>query len=61
MVAGIIPAAMIEGLGLFGTVIYLLTGAGWGLAATAAAIVLLIVIFPTPGRIARTLSKLDAA
>jgi hypothetical protein len=61
MIAGLVPAAMAEGLGLFGAVIYLLTGAGWGLATTAAATVLLIVLFPTSGRVLRILSNLKPA
>jgi hypothetical protein len=43
----IIGCAMIEGLGLFGVVIYLVSGKGLGLLAGALAVILLAASFPT--------------
>ncbi len=47
----IIGAAMVEGLGLFGAVIYMLTGNGCGLIAPGLAAVVLLVLFPTYGKV----------
>jgi len=54
----IIPAAMAEGLGLLAIVIFLLTGNAFVLAAAAAALLILLGLFPTRDRVAQFLSSL---
>lgn len=51
MVRTIVTAAFIEGIGLFGGIIHMLTGALPPIAAPVIAIVLLICIIPTRGRL----------
>lgn len=58
-VAHLIPAAMAEGTGLFGIVIYILTGAPAALIAPGLAIVLLALIFPTRDRIEQRITRLE--
>ncbi len=47
----IIGGAMAEGLGLFGVVIYLISGNAWGLAAAGGALLAVLAQFPTRARI----------
>ncbi len=46
----IISAAMAESVGLFGAVVYMITGRAEALAAPAAAVVAMLLAFPTEGR-----------
>ncbi len=47
----IATAAFVEGIGLFGSIIHMLTGAMPPLAAPVLALVLLLAVFPTRGRL----------
>lgn len=47
----IITAAFVEGVGLFGSIIHMLTGALPPLAAPVLTVLLLIAVFPTRGRL----------
>jgi len=49
----IIGGALAEGLGLFGTVVFLLTGSWPALAAPAIALLALAAVFPSPDRLNR--------
>lgn len=53
----IIGGDMVEGAGLFGAVIYMLTDNGYGLIAAATSVVLLLLLFPTYRRIQDLKSK----
>lgn len=48
----LIAAAMAEGIGLFGTVVFLITGAKPALAALGLALVVLVLQIPTRGKLA---------
>jgi hypothetical protein len=55
----IIAAAMAEGFGLFGIVIFLVTGTAIALAAPVLALVILTRLVPTRDRISRFLAELS--
>jgi len=56
----ILGGAMVEGLGLFGVLVYLLAGNSWGLAAPAAAVSLLLAQIPTRQSTERFVSSTTA-
>ena len=53
MTLTILGAAMIEGVGLFGALIYLTTANAFGLVASGVTIVLLLILFPTQDKAQR--------
>lgn len=58
-VSHLIPAAMAEGTGLFGVVVYMISGAMAALLAPGLAAVLLVVFFPTRDRIEQAVARLE--